>query len=95
MIRRALELEPNNASYLDTYAWVLYAMGRYEQALEPMVQALRLSSENPTLLEHYGDILYRNNQTEEAKSQWSKALLFDKGNLELQSKIRSGLPALP
>jgi tetratricopeptide (TPR) repeat protein len=95
MSRRALEIEPDNASYLDTYAWVLYAMGRYADALEPMTKALSLSPENATMLDHYGDILYQNNQTEAAKAQWAKALQFDEGNLEIQSKLRSGLPIRP
>jgi Tfp pilus assembly protein PilF len=95
MSRRALEIEPDNASYLDTYAWVLYTMGRYADALDPMTKALQLSPENATMLDHYGDILYRNNQTEAAKAQWAKALQFDEGNLEIQSKLRSGLPVRP
>jgi len=95
MSQQALEIEPDNASYLDTYAWVLYTMGRYADALEPMTKALRLSPENATMLDHYGDILYRNNQTEAAKAQWGKALQIDEGNLDIQSKLRSGLPARP
>jgi tetratricopeptide (TPR) repeat protein len=36
MSRKSNELEPNNATYMDTYAWVLYQMKRYEQAAEWM-----------------------------------------------------------
>ncbi|MFM7033448.1 MAG: tetratricopeptide repeat protein, partial [Bacteroidota bacterium] len=68
MSQRATLEEPSNASYQDTYAWVLYQMGRYEQALTPIQKALQNSpTDNATLLEHYGDILFRLNRKEEAK----------------------------
>jgi len=94
-LRATLE-EPSNASYQDTYAWVLYQMGRYEQALAPIQKALQNSpTDNATLLEHYGDILFRLNRKEEAKTQWLKASESDPDNAVLRDKILHGLPLQP
>jgi len=94
-LRATLE-EPSNASYQDTYAWVLFQMGRYEQALAPIQKALQNSpSDNATLLEHYGDILFRLNRTEEAKTQWLKASESDPDSSALRNKILHGLPLQP
>ena len=96
MIQRATLDEPSNASYQDTYAWVLYQMGRYEQALTPIQKALQNSPpDNATLLEHYGDILFRLNRTEEAKIQWLKASESDPNNAALRDKVLHGLPLQP
>ena len=96
MSKRATLEEPSNASYQDTYAWVLYQMGRYEQALAPIQKALQISpTDNATLLEHYGDILFRLNRTEEAKTQWLKASESDPGNAALRDKVLHGLPLQP
>ena len=48
---------PNNATYLDTYAWVLFKKKDYQLAKFYMESALSNSTEeNPVLVEHYGDI---------------------------------------
>ena len=58
MAGRAIVLEENNPTYLDTYAWVLYRLGRYDEAKKTMQQALSLDrSKSPDLQLHYGDIL--------------------------------------
>ena len=58
MAGRAIVLEENNPTYLDTYAWVLYRLGRYDEAKKTMQQALSLDrSQSPDLQLHYGDIL--------------------------------------
>ncbi|MFM8958824.1 MAG: tetratricopeptide repeat protein [Bacteroidota bacterium] len=94
-LRATLE-EPSNASYQDTYAWVLYQMGRYEQALAPIQKALQNSpTDNATLLEHYGDILFRLNRKEEAKTQWLKASESDPDIAALRDKVLHGLPLQP
>ncbi len=95
MSQRATQAEPSNSSYQDTYAWVLYQMGRYEQALTPMQKALENSPDNATLLEHYGDILFHLKRTNEAKTQWIKAAEIDPKNPALQDKVLHGLPERP
>ncbi len=74
MAKRAIRLQENFATYLDTYAWVLYKTGDYPEARRVMQQALPLDREqNPELLMHYGDILWALGERFMASSYWRKA----------------------
>ena len=75
MAGRAIVLEENNPTYLDTYAWVLYRLGRYDEAKKTMQQALSLDrSQSPDLQLHYGDILAALGEKFMAEVYWKKAL---------------------
>ncbi|NTW24564.1 MAG: tetratricopeptide repeat protein [Lentimicrobium sp.] len=91
MAEKANLLSPDNATYLDTWAWVLYKQGKYDKALVLMEKVLQLDK-NPSadVLEHYGDILYRLNRMEEAKAWWAKALEAGRGSEFLESKVKNG-----
>lgn len=94
MSTRAVEMQPNEATFEDTHAWVLYRKGKFQEALIWIRRALDNSDEpSATLLEHYGDILYRNGKVRDAVSQWKKAQKFvsaDDGTaMRLAEKVRS------
>lgn len=75
MITRALALSNNNSTYLDTMAWVLYKLGRYDEAKKYMQQALsRDRAQSAELALHYGDILHALGEDFMAKTYWRKAL---------------------
>ena len=75
MAERAVELQPMNASYIDTKAWVLHRLGRNEEAKQVMRQALSLSSlQDASLLLHYGDILWALGEKFMAETYWQKAV---------------------
>lgn len=89
LARRATRLSPNNPTYLDTYAWVLYRMGRYEEARVPMRQAVSLDrSDNPELMIHYGDILYALNDRFMASFYWKKALENGYDAQEIEKRLK-------
>ena len=75
MITRALSLSDKNSTYLDTMAWVLYRLGRYDEAKKYMQQALSLDRvQSAELALHYGDILHALGEDFMAKTYWRKAL---------------------
>ncbi len=75
MALKANELEPNNASYEDTYAWVLFNRGRFEDARTWIEKAIEHATEpSEVLLEHYGDILYHLGERERALETWKEAM---------------------
>ena len=93
MISTALSADPNNATFLDTYAWVLFKLKNYSLARFYMRSAIE-NTEEPSgvLYEHYGDILYMNGDKEEALKMWKKALeLGDDISDNLKNKIVNGL----
>lgn len=74
MAARSVESDPYNSSNLDTYAWVLYKLGDYENALEWIKKAYNNGGDKSgAVLEHYGDILFKLEKNEEALEMWKKA----------------------
>ena len=74
MSKKSNELSPNQPSYEDTYAWILYKQGNYQSAKVWIEKAIANGAEgNGTILEHCGDINYKLGQTEEALKYWQKA----------------------
>lgn len=75
MATRACSLSKNNATYLDTLAWVLYGMGRYEEARKYMQQAISLDqTASAEMALHYGDILDAMGKSFMAQTYWRKAV---------------------
>ena len=89
MAIHANELEPDNVYYTDTYAWVLYKLGRYKEAEKMMKKCLGLEK-NPSgaNLEHYGDILFKLGKTDEAKTYWNKAKQAGDYSNDLERKLK-------
>lgn len=88
MAKRATELSPNNATYLDTLAWVYYKLGEYEQAKKVMQQAMSFDRENSSELAlHYGDILDALGSTFMAQTYWRKALERGADAAKIESRI--------
>lgn len=88
MSGRVVERFPDNATYLDTYAWVLFKKKNYALAKFYMESALSHSEEeNPTLIEHYGDILMMLGNVEEALRNWEKAVSLGSGSKTIKQKI--------
>ncbi len=87
MAKKATELDPENSSNQDTYGWVLYMMGEYEEALEWIGLSLENhNEENAEVLEHYGDALYKLGREKEARNYWKRALKAGKGGSDLLEK---------
>lgn len=93
MSSKAVSMESDNSTYLDTYAWVLYKRGNYSQAKFYIKLAIEKAGEaSGVLYEHYGDILYSNGEKEEALEMWKKALeLGTDVTDELKQKVETGI----
>jgi len=90
MIRRALESEPNNASYLDSLGWVEFRKGQFDQALNDLLRAAKAAErEDPVVFEHIGDTYLKLNRAREALEAWQKALALDPKNKKLADKIQT------
>lgn len=74
MSEKLVKKHPNNPTYLDTHAWVLYQLKDYKGAKKYLERALAQEGEQDgTIVEHYGDVLFKLNQQKEALEQWKKA----------------------
>lgn len=84
----AVKLEPDNATYLDTYAWVFFAQGNYTLAKIYIESALANdTTKSAELVDHYGDILFMTGDKEKAVEQWKKAREMGKTGETLDRKI--------
>lgn len=72
----AIRIDSSNASFLDTYAWILYLRENYGLAKYYIESAIRNSKEgvSSVLLDHYGDILWKLNDKGNAVKAWQDAL---------------------
>ena len=75
MSYRTIKAEPKNATYLDTYAWILFMQKRYSEARIYIDQTLQNDSDtSAVLLEHAGDIYYHVGDTDKALAFWQQSL---------------------
>src|SRR5437762_14241155 len=89
-IKRALEIEPNNGSYLDSLGWVEFRKGKFDQALADLLRAAKnIDREDPIVFEHIGDTYLKLNRVSEALESWQKALKLDPKNKSIADKIDS------
>ncbi len=84
----AVKDDPDNANFIDTYAWVFFAKKDYKMALLYIKSAVEKDDDNH-LLEHYGDILWFNDEKEAAIEQWTRALEQEPDNELLQRKVKN------
>lgn len=74
LIRLALADEPDNGAYIDSFGWVLYQKGRYEEAFDQLVIAANTLPDDATILEHLGMALRALGQDKEAMRILRRAL---------------------
>ena len=96
MSARAVKAEPKNATYLDTYAWVLYRQGRYTEAKLYIDQALANTPDstlNADVLEHAGDIYDKTGDRPAAVAYWQRAIAAGADRTALMRKIQPVRPS--
>lgn len=92
MSHRAVTLNDQQSTYLDTYAWILFKEGEYKEALQYQQAAIEKEKEegqeSSELYSHYGDILFMNGKPAEALKSWQKALELEPDNELLKKKVK-------
>lgn len=91
MSRITVEKEPDNATYLDTFGWILYLQGRSEEAKPYFKHAMLYGGkESAVTMDHYAEVLFDLKEYSLAFVYWNQALAKDtKGEIPgLEEKIR-------
>lgn len=89
MSYKTIKAEPKNATYLDTYAWILFMQKRYAEAKIYIDQALQNNTDtSAVIIEHAGDIYIQNKDADHAVELWQQALDDDPTNKLLVRKIK-------
>lgn len=88
MSGEAVNLAPDNSTYLDTYAWVYFQQGNYSLAQFYLESAMNKGGkDNPDIIEHYGDVLYKLDDKDNAVIYWEKSLKLGNESKLLRKKI--------
>lgn len=88
MSTKLIRNNPDNNTYLDTYAWVNYALGDYDEAKRVLEKIIASEEPNAEYYNHYGDVLYQLGDRDEAVLQWKKAKELDKELEYIDQKIK-------
>ena len=88
MSKHSIDLQPNTASFEDTYAWILFRLKKYADAKVWIEKALAHgNAKSATQTEHYGDIMFQLGNTEAALQNWKKAKEYGAQSPVLDRKI--------
>ena len=88
LIKRALEMEPDNPAFRDSLGWYYFKTANYEKALvELQKAAAQIQPEDSVVYDHLGDACSKLNHPAQALVYWQKAARLDPGNKAVQLKI--------
>ncbi|MEQ9144148.1 MAG: tetratricopeptide repeat protein [Parvibaculaceae bacterium] len=96
MIRKAVQLRPNDGYIVDSLGWAYYRLGDYEQAVEHLERAVQLQPDDPTINDHLGDAFWQVGRRIEARFQWQHALEMGaepEQAAKIERKLKEGLSA--
>ncbi|MEN9894710.1 MAG: hypothetical protein RIR97_562 [Pseudomonadota bacterium] len=97
MIKKAVDLRPDDGYIVDSLGWAYYRLGQFEDAVKQLERAVELKESDATINDHLGDAYWRVGRKLEAGFQWNRSLLAKPEPDEaakIQEKLKSGLPEL-
>ncbi len=86
MSSKLVEMHPEDPTFLDTHAWVLYTLNEYKEARKFLEKAVA-NTNSGIIIEHYGDVLFKLGETGKAVEQWKKAKGMDDTSEMIDKKI--------
>ncbi len=87
MSKHSIDLQPNTASFEDTYAWILFKQKKYADAKQWIEKAMQHNKNSATQAEHLGDIMFYLGNTDAAVQNWKKAKEYGSKSALLDRKI--------
>ena len=86
MIRKALQIEPDNGAYVDSLGWLYFKQGRLEDSIKELERASSLF-EDPEIYEHLGEAYLKIGNIDKAKANWQKSLKLEPGIDSIKKKL--------
>lgn len=89
MSAQCVQAQPENSTFIDTYAWIFFVQENYSLAKFYIESAISKGGDKSAeIIDHYGDILYKSDKKEKAVEQWKKALEMGKDTEIIRKKIK-------
>ena len=92
LIKKALDVDPDNGSYLDSLGWAYYKSAKLDLAESNLKRAADQMKNNSVIQDHYGDVLVKMGRYDDAVAAWTRALAGDGDSItraDIDKKIRS------
>jgi tetratricopeptide (TPR) repeat protein len=93
LVRRALNIEPNDGYILDTLGWILYKKGQFIDAIKVLEAALRNQPNEAIIAEHLGDAYTKHQLVEKARQMYKRAAEYETDEKKVRL-IREKITAL-
>ena len=77
LVQRALKIEPDNPSFLDSLGWAYFRQGRLDLADRPLTDAAAKLPTNSVVQDHLGDLRFKQGRYAEATAAWEQSLQGD------------------
>jgi tetratricopeptide (TPR) repeat protein len=74
LLKKAVELDPQNGAYLDSLGWAYFKQAHYDKAEEYLQKAILRMPQDPSLHDHLGQIYEKTDRLKQAAAQWEIAL---------------------
>ncbi len=90
-IKKALEIDPDNGSYLDSLGWAYFKADKLDLAEENLKRAAEQLPANSVIQDHYGDLLFKRGRYDPAIAAWTRALAGDGDTIDrgaIEKKVR-------
>ena len=88
LITRALAVDADNPSYLDSLGWALFKQGKYPDAVPPLERAAESSPRSSLILDHLGELYFQTKRYREAADVWTRALAGDHTDIDIAALTR-------
>ena len=89
MIKKSLELDPENGATVDSLGWAYYQLGRYDEAIEQLERAVVIEKNEPVITDHLGDAYWRVGRKREAIYQWQRVLDLHADNPRVRDEVKA------
>jgi tetratricopeptide (TPR) repeat protein len=92
LLNKALAIEPDNGSYLDSLGWAYYKADKLDLAVTNLERAAGQMQSNSVIQDHYGDVLFKLSRYDDAIAAWNRAIGGDGDSIDratIDKKIRS------
>ena len=91
-LKKALQIEPENGSYLDSLGWAYYKADKLDLAEDNLRRAAEQLRGNSVIQDHYGDVLFKLGKMDQAIAAWNRALAGDGDSIDrgdIDKKIKT------
>jgi len=91
-LKKALQIDPENGSYLDSLGWAYFKSNKFDLAADNLQRAAGQLKTNSVIQDHYAEVLFKLGRYDEAIDAWTRALAGDGDSIdrgEIDKKIRT------